>query len=66
LSRMTCRQGLYRTVDVLVGDCAFTHWGMGDAHPFVPKEIYDAIGFEPRFDSLPTQAEYELKCAESH
>lgn len=53
--------GLYRMVDRYVGECARTDRSAGDAAPFLPREIYQALHFEPRFDDLPTKEQYEAQ-----
>lgn len=51
--------GLYRTIDPIVGECARTHWRAGDGHPYLTREVYEAAQFQPPFDTLPVQDDYE-------
>lgn|GEM_PF-3460511 len=53
------RRGLYRTVDPVLGECARTDRRSGDGYPFLTRSLYDMLGFEPAFDLLPTQQEFE-------
>jgi len=48
----------YRTVDPVLGDCARMTRLAGDGYPFLTREIYEALRFEPRFDDLPTEEAY--------
>jgi hypothetical protein len=54
-------QGLYRTKDPMLGECARVRWSAGDGAPFLRPEIYEAVRFQPLYDSLPTQEEYESR-----
>lgn len=47
------KRGLYRTFDPFLGECAKVHESAGDAAPFLIREIYEFIRFEPDFDDLP-------------
>ena len=55
------KQGLYRTVDPMLGDCARVHWLAGDGAPYLKREIYEVVQFQPLFESLPTKEEYDLQ-----
>jgi len=43
------------------GECARVHSEAGDAAPFLNREIYELLNFEPRFDSLPARSEFETR-----
>lgn len=51
----TMKRGLYRTFDPFLGECAKVHKSAGDAAPFLIREIYEFVHFEPDFDDLPMQ-----------
>lgn len=53
--------GLYRTRDRLLGLCARVSWSAGDAAPILPRALYEELGGQPPFDSLPTRAEYRQR-----
>ena len=55
---MNRRRGLYRCSIPGVGECARTHASAGDASPFLDRETYENLFFEPAFDELPSRAEY--------
>lgn len=55
---MKRRRGLYRFTSSDLRDYARTHLLAGDGSPFLDRENYDALGFTPAFDSLPTREEY--------
>jgi len=52
------KQGLYRTNDPLLGECARICWSAGDGAPFLRREIYEAVHFQPLYDALPTEEEF--------
>lgn len=47
------RLGRYRIVGHDGIECAIVHRSAGDAAPYLPRIIYEAMGFQPRFDALP-------------
>ena len=47
------KRGLYRTVDSYLGECAKVHESAGDAYPYLPPDIYNALGFSPAYNELP-------------
>lgn len=53
------RKGLYRVKLRGLGDCARTSYSAGDAAPFLDRETYEALEFQPPFDMLPSKSEYE-------
>jgi hypothetical protein len=55
---MNTRRGLYRCSIPEVGECARTHAAAGDASPFLDRETYEALSFEPEFAALPTRNQY--------
>lgn len=55
---MTARRGLYRCTIPGMGECARTHASAGDASPFLDRLTYEALAFEPSFDSLPSREDY--------
>jgi hypothetical protein len=55
---MKTRRGLYRCIIPGLGECARTHAAAGDASPFLDRQTYEALSFEPPFASLPTREEY--------
>jgi hypothetical protein len=44
--------GLYRTVLPGIGECARVDMRAGDAAPYLDRDMYESLGFEPPFDSL--------------
>ena len=50
--------GLYRTHDRLLGACVRVSWSAGDAAPVLKREIYEELGGEPSYDSLPEREAY--------
>jgi hypothetical protein len=55
---MKVRRGLYRCSIPGLGECARTHAAAGDASPFLDRETYEALSFEPEFTALPTRDQY--------
>lgn len=55
------RLGLFRTSDAYLGECACVDPDAGDAFPFLIRELYELLLFEPDFDSLPTKEAFEAK-----
>lgn len=53
------KRGLYRTNDPVIGECAYVDWGGTDGKPFLTRDTYEANRYQPPFDQLPTQEEYE-------
>jgi hypothetical protein len=47
------RKGLFRTNLPGLGECARVDMSAGDAAPYLEREMYDLLGFEPRFELLP-------------
>jgi hypothetical protein len=59
------RKGLFRTNLPGLGECARVDMSAGDAAPYLEREMYDLLGFEPRFELLPERdADSELAPAE--
>jgi len=52
------RRGLYRFEDPDGAACCCVHWTAGDGAPFLSRQIYEMLGFEPRFDNLPEFEDY--------
>mgnify|MGYP001219746899 CR=1 FL=1 len=46
------RMGLYRTNLQMIGECARVDEAAGDAAPYLPRALYEALHFSPRFDRL--------------
>jgi hypothetical protein len=53
------RLGRYRTTPDGQGEYAIVHRDAGDAAPFLPSEIYEALHFLPAFDALPAIEDWE-------
>jgi len=51
------RVGIYRTVLEGIGECARVDMRVGDAAPYLERAMYELLGFEPRFESLPYKAD---------
>ena len=52
-------KGLYRTSKPQLGECARVDWGSTEGEPFLTRDTYEINRYEPPFDQLPTQDEYE-------
>lgn len=52
----TVRKGLFRTSLPGLGECARVDMSAGDAAPFLEREMYVLLGFEPSFDQLPVHS----------
>lgn len=50
------RKGLFRTNLPGLGECARVDMSAGDAAPYLDREMYVLLGFEPGFDQLPEQS----------
>jgi hypothetical protein len=53
------RLGCYRIVGCDGAECAIVHRDAGDAAPYLPRALYEAMRFEPQFDALPLVARDE-------
>jgi len=51
------KQGLYRTRDPYLGECARVHIAAGDAWPYLIRDLYEALHFKPAFDELPVRSD---------
>lgn len=49
------KTGLYRITDPFLGECIRLRWEAGDAGPFLARDIYEALDYEPGFDQLPSK-----------
>lgn len=49
------RKGLFRTNLPGLGECARVDMSAGDAAPYLEREMYVLLGFQPSFDLLPEQ-----------
>ena len=49
------RKGLFRTILPGLGECARVDMSAGDAAPYLERDMYVLLGFQPRFDDLPEQ-----------
>ena len=55
------KKGLYRTAMPHFGECARVDDDAGDAAPFLSRELYELLDFEPGFDALPARSEFETR-----
>lgn len=46
------RKGLFRTVLPGIGECARVDMRAGDAAPYLEREMYVMLGFQPAFETL--------------
>ena len=53
------KRGLYRLSDPILGEAARVHKSAGDAAPYLSRNLYELLEFEPAFDSLPTMREHK-------
>ncbi|WP_235037791.1 MULTISPECIES: hypothetical protein [unclassified Novosphingobium] len=49
----TVRKGLFRTNLPGLGECARVDMSAGDAAPYLEREMYVLLGFQPSFEQLP-------------
>lgn len=47
------RKGLFRTSIPGIGECARVDMRAGDAAPYLERDMYVTLGFQPAFDTLP-------------
>jgi hypothetical protein len=47
------RKGLFRTDLPGIGECARVDMRAGDAAPYLEREMYVMLGFQPAFETLP-------------
>jgi hypothetical protein len=47
------RKGLFRTILPGIGECARVDMRAGDAAPYLEREMYVMLGFQPAFETLP-------------
>ncbi|MGF7152948.1 hypothetical protein [Novosphingobium gossypii] len=47
------RKGIFRTTLPGMGECARVAMSAGDAAPFLERDMYEMLGFHPRFEDLP-------------
>lgn len=53
------RKGLFRTELPGIGECARVDMRAGDAAPYLEREMYVILGFEPAFENLPHKEQSE-------
>ena len=53
------RKGLYRTYDLTSTERAYVDFGALQPKVFLRRTTYEVARYEPPFDQLPTQEEYE-------
>lgn len=51
-SQHVSKVGLYRIIVPDGRECAIVHRDAGDAAPYLPRDIYEAMRFRPRYDTL--------------
>lgn len=51
----TVRKGIFKTRLPGLGECARVDMSAGDAAPYLERDMYVLLGFEPSFDQLPEQ-----------
>jgi len=51
------RKGLFRIDLPGIGECARVDMRAGDAAPYIDREMYVLLGFEPAYDTLPRRSE---------
>lgn len=47
------RKGIFRTTLPALGECARVAMSAGDAAPFLEREMYEMLNFQPPFEELP-------------
>jgi hypothetical protein len=58
IGSMKRRLGIYRFTFLGGVECARTHASAGDASPFLDRDTYEALSFDPPFETLPTRDQY--------
>ncbi|VWX51634.1 hypothetical protein [Novosphingobium sp. 9U] len=53
------RKGLFRTELPGIGECARVDMRAGDAAPYLDREMYVILGFEPAYENLPHKDQLE-------
>jgi hypothetical protein len=51
------KRGIYRLELPALGECARVDRAAGDAYPYLEREMYETLGFWPKFEDLPAQSE---------
>lgn len=54
----TAGKGLYRLELEGLGECARMLPSAGDAYPFIDRTMYEMLGFEPAYETLPSKADF--------
>ena len=49
------RKGLFRTKLPGLGECARVDMSAGDAAPYLERDMYVLLGFQPGFEQLPAE-----------
>jgi hypothetical protein len=49
------RKGLFRTKLPGLGECARVDMSAGDAAPYLERDMYVLLGFQPGFEQLPEE-----------
>jgi hypothetical protein len=49
------RKGLFRTTLPGLGECARVDMSAGDAAPYLERDMYVLLGFQPSFEQLPEE-----------
>ncbi|WP_156842400.1 hypothetical protein [Novosphingobium aquimarinum] len=57
------RKGIFRTELPGIGQCARVDMRAGDAAPYLEKSMYELLGFQPPFETLPTREVRSLMAA---
>lgn len=52
------KRGMYWVSNDVLGECVRVGWAAGDGAPYLTREIYEILGFEPPFDTLPHREEF--------
>ncbi len=60
------KKGLFRLSLRGLGEVARVHPGAGDAGPYLDRDAYELLNFDPAFDTLPSRDEYRKTAPPKH
>lgn len=58
------RKGLFRTQLPGLGECARVDMSAGDAAPYLERDMYVLLGFQPGFDQLPEKLQDQMEASQ--
>jgi len=61
MGRVMTRRGFFRAEVAGIGECARVSAAAGDAGPYLEREMYELLQFNPPFERLPSREEFEAQ-----